>query len=159
MVKSGFTTAALLAGSVLALSACSTFEPERVSCTNKVTAVELGSRVELTTDDTAQPAEVRLNGVTAQCYQNGAQTVFEVSAGLKVTRDLADALDTTELQVPFLVAVVDADENITDHKSFGYRMAFSKGTDSLYPVVEFDVDAPQGGRVILSMVTQAIELN
>ena len=158
MVKSGFITTGFLAGAVFALSACSTFEPDRFACNGKVTAVEIGSRVELTTVDTTQPAQARLNGVSAQCYHDDAQTVFEVSVGLKITRDLDESLDATLLQVPFLAAVVDADEAVTEHQSFGYKMAFSKGTDSLYPVVEFEVDAPKDGRLVLSLVTENIEV-
>lgn len=159
MLKSGLTTTALLAGAVFTLSACSTFETERFSCSNKVTAVEIGSRVELMSDETAQPIEARLNGVSAQCYADDAETVFEVSVGLKITRDLSDSAEPTLVQVPFLVAVVDENETITTHQSFGYKMALSKGSDSLYPVVEFDVAAPEGGRLILSMTTENIELN
>ena len=158
MLKSGLPTTGLLAGAVFVLSACSTFEVERFSCSSKVTAVEIGSRVELISVDTAQPVEARLNGVSAECYHDDAETVFEVSVGLKVTRDLGDSFEPTLVQVPFLVAVVDAEENIIAHQSFGYKMALSKGKDSLYPVVDFEVDAPKGGRLVLSMTTESIEL-
>ena len=77
--------------------------------------------------ETSQPVEARLNGVTAQCYFDDDETVFEVSVGLKITRDLADSVDAAELQVPFVVAVVDGDEQVTSHDSFGYKMAFAKG--------------------------------
>ena len=95
MFKSVFTAGGLIAGSVLVLSACSTFEPERFACNSKVTAVELGSRVQLVASETSQPVEARLNGVTAQCYFDDDETVFEVSVGLKITRDLADSGDAT----------------------------------------------------------------
>ena len=159
MFKSVFTAGGLIAGSVLVLSACSTFESERFACNSKVTAVELGSRVQLVASETSQPVEARLNGVTAQCYFDDDETVFEVSVGLKITRDLADSGDATELQVPFVVAVVDGDEQVTSHDSFGYKMAFAKGNDSLYPVVDFEIDVPKDGRIILSMTTESVQIN
>ena len=159
MFKSVISVGGLLAGSALLLSACSTFEPERFACNSKITAVELGSRVQLVSSETSQPVEARLNGVSAQCYFDDDETVFEVSVGLKLTRDLTVSGDATGLQVPFVVAVVDGNEQVTSHDSFGYRMAFAKDNDSLYPVVDFEIDAPKDGRIILSMTTESIELN
>ena len=52
------------------LSACSAFRPEPYACDEKVTAMEIGSRVELFTTDTFQPIMIRLNGVSASCYSD-----------------------------------------------------------------------------------------
>jgi len=159
MFNSVISAGGLLAGTALLLSACSTFEPERFACNSKVTAVELGARVQLVSSETSQPVEARLNGVTAQCYLDDDETVFEVSVGLKLTRDLAVSGEATGVQVPFVVAVVDGNEKVKNHDSFGYRMAFAKNTDSLYPVVEFEIEAPKDGRIILSMTTENIDIN
>ena len=159
MFNSVISAGGLLAGTALLLSACSTFEPERFACNSKVTAVELGARVQLVSSETSQPVEARLNGVTAQCYLDDDETVFEVSVGLKLTRDLAVSSEATGVQVPFVVAVVDGNEKVKNHDSFGYRMAFAKNNDSLYPVVEFEIEAPKDGRIILSMTTQNIDIN
>jgi len=159
MFNSVISAGGLLAGTALLLSACSTFEPERFACNSKVTAVELGARVQLVSSETSQPVEARLNGVTAQCYLDDDETVFEVSVGLKLTRDLAVSGEATGVQVPFVVAVVDGNEKVKNHDSFGYRMAFAKNNDSLYPVVEFEIEAPKDGRIILSMTTQNIDIN
>ncbi|EHI49263.1 hypothetical protein HIMB100_00008330 [SAR116 cluster alpha proteobacterium HIMB100] len=159
MFNSVISAGGLLAGTALLLSACSTFEPERFACNSKVTAVELGTRVQLVSSETSQPVEARLNGVTAQCYLDDDETVFEVSVGLKLTRDLAVSGEATGVQVPFVVAVVDGNEKVKNHDSFGYRMAFAKNNDSLYPVVEFEIEAPKDGRIILSMTTQNIDIN
>ena len=159
MFNSVISAGGLLAGTALLLSACSTFEPERFACNSKVTAVELGARVQLVSSETSQPVEARLNGVTAQCYLDDDETVFEVSVGLKLTRDLAVSGEATGVQVPFVVAVVDGNEKVKNHDSFGYRMAFAKNNDSLYPVVEFEIEAPKDGRIILSMTTENIDIN
>ena len=58
-----------------------------------------------------------------------------------------------------MVAVVDGDEQVTSHDSFGYKMAFAKGNDSLYPVVDFEIDVPRDGRIILSMTTESVQIN
>lgn len=159
MLKSVITSGGLLAGSVLLLSACSTFQPEQFSCNSKVTALEVGARVQLVSAETAQPVEARLNGVNAECYLDNQATVYEVSVGLKLSRDLADSFEPTLLQVPFVVAVVNGAEQVIKHDSFGYKMAFPKGAETLYPVVEFEIEAPQDGRIILSMTPQNIDVN
>ena len=107
MFKSVFTAGGSVAGSVLVLSACSTFEPERFACNSKVTAVELGSRVQLVASETSQPVEAQLNGVTAQCILMMMKPCLKCRSTQKITRDLAYSGDATELQVPFVVAVVD----------------------------------------------------
>ena len=63
------------------LSACSAFRPDPYACDEKVTAIEIGSRVEFFTADTFQPIMVRLNGVSASCYSDENKTVFDVSVG------------------------------------------------------------------------------
>ena len=87
------------------LSACSAFRPDPYACDETVTAIEIGSRVELFTADTFQPIMIRLNGVSASCYLDEDKTVFDVSVGLKITRDLADSAAVTKFQVPFIIAV------------------------------------------------------
>tara|TARA_Y100000589_G_scaffold264235_1_gene254866 strand:+ start:69 stop:548 length:480 start_codon:yes stop_codon:yes gene_type:complete len=149
----GFVT---LAASVL--SACSAFRPESYACDDKVTAIEVGSRVELVTADTFQPIMIRLNGVSASCYLDEDKTVFDVSVGLKITRDLADSAAVTKFQVPFIIAVIEGSETVIGHESFAYRMALSKQSENLYPVIDFQTKAPKDGRIILSLTPETIEI-
>ena len=157
-----FTAITRLGGFVIftafVLSACSAFRPESYACDDKVTAIEIGSRVELVTADTFQPIMIRLNGVSASCYSDEEKTVFDVSVGLKITRDLADSPEVTKFQVPFIIAVIEESETVIGHESFAYKMALSKQTDSLYPVIDFQTEAPKGGRIILSLTPETIEL-
>ena len=141
-----------------ALAGCSSFIQEPYACDDKVTAMEIGSRVELVTPDTAQPLMVRLNGVSASCYPEEDKTVFDVSVGLKITRDLSESPEVSKFQVPFIIAIIDESETVIGHESFAYRMAFSKNTDSLYPVIDFQTDTPIDGRIILSLSPETIEL-
>ena len=140
------------------LSACSAFRPDPYACDEKVTAIEIGSRVEFFTADTFQPIMIRLNGVSASCYSDEDKTVFDVSVGLKITRDLSDSSEVTKFQVPFIIAVIENSETVVRHESFAYRMALSKQTDSLYPVIDFQTEAPKDGRIILSLTPEIIEL-
>ena len=140
------------------LSACSAFRPDSYACDEKVTAVEIGSRVEFFTADTFQPIMIRLNGVSASCYSYENKTVFDVSVGLKITRDLSDSPEVTKFQVPFIISVIENSETVIRHESFAYRMALSKQTDSLYPVIDFQTEAPKDGRIILSLTPEIIKL-
>ena len=140
------------------LSGCSGFRSEPYGCSDKVTAVEIGSRVELVTPDTVQSIMVRLNGVSASCYLDEDRTIFDVSVGLKITRNLTESAEVSKFQVPFIIAVIDEVETVVEHESFAYRMAFAKQTDSLYPVVDFKTEAPKNGRIILTLTPEIIEL-
>ena len=144
---------------VFVLSACSVFKPDPFSCDDKVTAIEVGSRVELTSPDTKQPVMIRFNGMSASCYLDEEVLVFDVSVGLKITRDLADSSEVSKIQVPFIVAIIDGAENVTGYDSFAFRMALSKQTESLYPVVDFKAEAPEDGRIILSITPEIIQLD
>ena len=64
----------------------------------------------------------------------------------------------TKFQVPFIIAVIENSETVIRHESFAYRMALSKQTDSLYPVIDFQTEAPKDGRIILSLTPEIIEL-
>ena len=143
---------------VFVLSGCSSFRPEPYACDDKVTAIEIGSRVELVSPDTFQPIMVRLNGVTSLCYQDDDKTVFDVKVGLKITRDLTDSPAVSKFQVPFIIAVIDNSETVTSYESFAYKMALSKQKDSLYPVIDFKTKAPKDGRIILSLTPEIIKL-
>ena len=143
---------------VFVLSGCSSFRPEPYDCDDKVTAIEIGSRVELVTSDTVQPVMVRLNGVSASCYPDEEKTVFDVSVGLKITRNLSDSPEVSKFKVPFIIAVIDESETVVGHESFAYRMALSKQKDILYPVVDFQTKAPKDGRIILSLTPETLKL-
>ena len=143
---------------VFVLSGCSSFRPEPYACDDKVTAIEIGSRVELITSDTVQPVMVRLNGVSASCYPDEDNTVFDVSVGLKITRNLTDSPEVSKFKVPFIIAVIDDSETVVGHESFAYRMALSKQKDILYPVVDFQTKAPKDGRIILSLTPETFKL-
>ncbi len=140
------------------LCGCSSFRPEPYTCDDKVTAIEVGTRMELVTPDIGQPVTIRLNGVSASCYPHQDKTIFDVSVGLKITRDLAYSFEVSKFHVPFVIAVIDESETVFGHESFAYKMALSKRADSLYPVVNFQTEAPKDGRIILSLTTETIEL-
>lgn len=141
------------------LSACAVVRPDPYPCDSKVTAIEIGSRVELITPDTLQPVKIRLNGVSARCFPYEDEILFDVSVGLKISRDLADSSEVSKIQVPFIVAIIDEAETVTGHESFAYRMALSKRTENLFPVVDFKVKAPKNGRIILSLTPKTIDLD
>ena len=140
------------------LSACSAFRPDPYTCDEKVTAIEIGSRVEFLTSDTLQPIMIRLNGVSASCYSDEDKTVFDVSVGLKITRDLDYSLEVSKFQVPFVIAIIDEAETVFGHESFAYKMALSKRANSLYPVINFQTKAPKDGRIIISLTPETVEL-
>ena len=142
-----------------ALSACSVFEPDYYNCDNKVTSYAQGARASLATELNAQNVEVRLNGVSGQCYDEGAGVVTELAIGLKVSRELEEGREVDPVLVPMAAAIISADETVLDTVSFVYTMQFVAGADTIYPLVRRTFTVPQGGRVILSLTPEPLSQN
>ena len=139
-----------------ALSACSSFGPDYYNCDSIATSYAEGVRSSLQTQEANQDVEVRLNGVNAQCYDVTGSTVAEVSIGMKVARDLAQGSEIDPVVVPMVAAIIDADDTVLETSSFIYTMQFTRGTDTIYPLVRREYTIPQGGRLIVSLTPELL---
>ena len=144
---------------VTALSACSAFEPDYYNCDNKVTSYAQGVRSSLVTTQNSQNVEVRLNGVSAQCYDEGAGVNKELAIGLKVSRNLEEGAGVDPVLVPMAAAIISADDTVLETTSFAYTMQFISGADIIYPLVRREFTVPKGGRVILSLTPELLTQN
>ena len=142
-----------------ALSACSAFEPDYYKCDNKVTSYAQGARSSLETTLNAQDVEVRLNGVSAQCYDEGAGVNTELAIGLKVSRSLEEGTAVDPVLVPMAAAIISADETVLETISFSYNMQFISGAETIYPLVRRDFIVPKGGRIILTLTPELLSQN
>lgn len=140
---------------VFAITGCLS-QPHK-SCSHLITAPELGTRQSILTES-GHSSIVRLNGVSASCVAQDDMLAIDISAGLKARRDLSHNLETDFLEVPIIFIKIDKDEEIIGYESVSYRMVFSRTTDIIYPVVEFDVLVPDGGRVVLSLMPEPVYL-
>lgn len=140
------------------LVACTSFRPEKTDCSNKLTAPIEGMRSDVETREVeqSQPVAVRLNGVSASCHTAKGMVVMDVSAGLKVSRDLSEGIETARVQVPVLVSKIGQDEQPYGADSFGFSMAFAKNKDTLYPVVEFRITLEEGARAVLALTPDIV---
>lgn len=142
-----------------ALSACSVFEPDYYNCDDKVTSYAQGARSSLVTTQNAQNVEVRLNGVSGQCYDEAAGVNTELAIGLKVSRDLEEGAEVDPVLVPMVAAIISADETVLETVSFAYTMQFISGAETIYPLVRREFTVPKGGRVILSLTPELLGQN
>ena len=142
-----------------ALSACSAFQPDYYNCDNKVTSYAQGVRSSLLTTINAQDVEVRMNGVSAQCYDEGTGVNAELAIGLKVSRDLEEGVAVDPVLVPMAAAIISADETVLETVSFSYTMQFISGAETIYPLVRREFVIPKGGRVILSLTPELLNKN
>ena len=147
---------AMVGLSMFVLYGCSTFSQDPVKCDQRVSAVELGARVSLLATETGEPLEVRLNGVSALCTNYDTEMHVDIKAGLKILRLNSDLSAVAELEVPFLAVAVSAQDIILERKSFGFKMAVSSKNRTIYPVVDFGITIPSDGRVIVSLIPEAI---
>lgn len=140
-----------------ALSACSTFQPDYYDCSSSVTSYAEGVRASLTAERSGQSVEARLNGVSAKCYDEGANYVAEIAIGLKVQRNLDDNVEVDPVVVPMALAIIDKEEAVVETSSFIYTMQFTDGGQTIYPLVRREVQVPQGGRMILSLTPELLQ--
>ena len=149
---------AMVALGMFAFHGCSTFGLDPVNCDQRVSAVELGARSSLLAIETGEPIEVRLNGVSALCTYYNTETHIDMEAGLKILRLNSDLSEVAELEVPFLIVAVSAEDNILERKSLGFKMAVGSKKRTIYPVVDFGITIPSEGRVIISLIPEAIRI-
>ncbi len=141
----------------LALVVCLTFF---ISCASSEDFVQCpplsapteGVRVYIQTDYEKQRAEVRLNGVSAQCtLESSGDIMMEVKAGLKLARNLNQGAGADIAIVPLIIAIVDADDNVLLNKQISYKTGFGQDTAKFFPVVEFELIVPVDGRAVISL--------
>ena len=147
---------AMIGLSMLVLHGCSAFRPDPINCDHRVSAVELGARSSLLAKETGEPLEVRLNGVSALCTNYDTKTYIDIKSGLKILRLNSDLSEVAELEVPFIIVAVSAEDTILERKSFGFKMAVNSKNRTIYPVVDFGITIPSDGRVIVSLTPKAI---
>ena len=138
------------------LAGCAAFEPDYYNCNSLVTSYAQGARASLISEATLQNVEVRFNGVSARCYDEGTDIIAEVGIGLKVSRELSEGQDIAPVSVPMLAAIIDEDEAVISRESFVYTMQFTNNLDVIYPLVRREFNVPQGGRLILSLTPTLI---
>ena len=139
------------------LTACSTFEPDRYACSSRVTSYAETARATLQTKTNRQPVEVRFNGVSASCYDEGTSVVMELAIGLKVARDTEEGREVSPVDVPIFVATISGDDTVLAQDSFVYTMQFTDGLSVIYPLVRRELKIPQDGRVILNLTPEVIQ--
>ena len=148
---------ALIMSAGLALAGCSSFQPETYSCDYLLTAPADGVRVTLRTLDTGKAAEARFNGVSARCEAKDDTIEMDIKAGLTAKRSVDDIGEVAPAEIPIIIAILDEQDNLVRNESTSYRVAFDTGVAKLYPVANFSVELPIGGRVVISLAPEVLE--
>ena len=140
-----------LLGCLAFLSSCSSND-DVVFCP-PLSAPPEGARAFVVTDERRQIVDVRLNGVRANCTAKAnGDVLMEVKAGLKMTRNLAENAEPDIAVVPMMTAILDANDQVVFNDSFGYKNGFDTDLERLFPVVEFELVVPSGGRAVISLM-------
>jgi len=93
------------------------------------------------------------------CVDDDEMVDIELAIGLKVNRSMLEGTEAGLLEVPFVAAIIDGQETVAAHESFSFRMAFGDEIDVIYPLVRQDITVPKDGRLVISLLPEAIELN
>jgi len=152
---------AVAIASLSVISGCASLRPKWKDCSDLLSAPKEGMRADIMTsdEDAMQAVEVRLNGVSAQCHSKKGKIYMAVDAGLKLKRQLDEGIEPARVQVPFLISLLDENDQPYDVQSIAFKMAFPKNVDTLYPVSEFELDLKQGARAVIALTPKPVEIN
>ncbi len=144
---------------LVSLFSCANLKKEKFDCSDSITVMKEGSIVDLKTIVFNNDAIARFNGVTALCYKKKNFVYMNVKTGLKVSREVIRTKknNTDEVEIPFVLAILDKNENILLTDSFGYKVTFPSNKFITFPTVKFNYKFISESRVILSFTSEKIE--
>ncbi len=135
----------------ICFSGCSVVDKEVVECP-KITALPEAREAFVNTDNHGHLVDVRFNGVSTTCTKkHDGKIKMEVSAGLKAVRSFTGKGEADVAIIGMAMAILGPDEKLVSNDSFGYRIGFSTGAKSNYPIAEFDFVVEEDQRVVLML--------
>ena len=146
---------------IFLLSSCASLKKELYDCTKLVSVIKEGSIVDIKTNNYNDLSIVRFNGIESSCYNKNNLIYSEVKIGLKVSREINNNNlgNVDEVEVPFILAILDNKENVILNDSFGYKITFPSGEFSVFPKVKFKYKFPINSRIIISLTSLKVKNN
>ena len=131
----------------LFLNACSTFKKDVVECPKLISPKKAAEIV--VNSESNLPVYIGIRGVQKFCFKDGENIQMELSVNIRAIRQ-----DTTEEDyVPVNISVVsiDLNENEFDRDEYNYSQFLLKGSKIVDRATTFDLQVPDGGKVLLGI--------
>ena len=131
----------------LSLYGCSTFKKDVVECP-KLIAPKKAAEIVVNSESNL-PVYIGIRGVQKFCFKDGENIQMELSVNIRAIRQ-----DTTEEDyVPVNISVVsiDLNENEFDRDEYNYSQFLLKGSKIVDRATAFDLQVPDGGKVLLGI--------
>ena len=131
----------------LFFNGCSTFKKDIVECP-KLISPKKAAEVVVNSENNL-PVYIGIRGVQKFCFKNGDNIQMELSVNIRAIRK-----DTTEEDyVPVNISVVsiDLNENEFDRDRYNYSQFLIKGSKIVDRATTFDLQVPDGGKVLLGI--------
>jgi len=141
---------AVTLGVAFSLVGCSAFEPEYSECPSIQAAVG-GEQTFARGQNLGQIASIRFNGINGQCVQKSGYTDTDITVHVLLERDMRSGANIETVEVHLTAAIIDPDDQVTTRKVLTQDMSFSSGLDRSFPSFDFNLDVPDGHRVLLGL--------
>ena len=145
-----FLSPVVMLGVALSLAGCSAFEPEYSECPS-ITAALGGEQTFAKGQNLGQIASIRFNGTYGQCVQKSGYTDTDITVHLLMERDMRTGANIEAVVVHLTAAIIDSDDQVTTRKVITEEVFFSSGLDRSFPTFDFNLDVPDGHRVLLGL--------
>ena len=141
-----------IVGGLLAttLTACSTFEPEKVACPD-ISVSQGAERAYIEGVKLGQLAYVRVNGAWSECVATSTGFDMELQLGLLMKRDISDSSLSEEVPIDITFAFVDGNDNVVSRYVHSDTVFFPDYLDKSRPTLIITKDIPAGTRIVFGL--------
>ena len=131
----------------LFLNGCSTFKKDVVECPKLISPKKAAEIV--VNSESNLPVYIGIRGVQKFCYKDGENIQMELSVNIRAIRK--DITEEDYVPVNISVVSIDLNENEFDRDEYNYSQFLLKGSKIVDRATTFDLQIPNGGKVLLGI--------
>ena len=131
----------------LFFNGCSTFKKDVVECPKLISPKKAAEIV--VNSESNLPVYIGIRGVQKFCYKDGENIQMELSVNIRAIRK--DITEEDYVPVNISVVSIDLNENEFDRDEYNYSQFLLKGSKIVDRATTFDLQLPNGGKVLLGI--------
>ena len=145
-----FLAPVIMLGAASTLVGCSVIEPEYSECPSIKTPIG-GEQTYAKGQNLGQIASIRFNGIYGQCVQKAGYTDTNITVHILMERDMRTGSNSEVVELHLTAAIIDPNDQVTTRQVISDEVAFSSNLDRSFPIIDFNLDVPDGHRVLLGL--------
>ncbi len=156
MSFSGYSKIAAAGLLTATLTACGTFEPDYVACP-EISVSKSAERAYVEGITLGQVAQVRFNGMSAQCIATSDGHDLEIDLGFLMKRDISESSLSEEVPLDVTFAFVDANDQVVSRSVYSFSAFFPDYKNKSRPIFGLKSEIPAGTRVVMGLGKAKVE--